>query len=309
LKLSALVVALIVGLVLAACGGGDEGGSGTTAAQQDHLADLQATADLRDELIRSLERMADAKDEKELRAVETDLERLSARAATLGRGADSSSPEGARLAKGAQGISDAAKSLAKLAHDAGPLYAAAATEREPSVEAQDEVVELAADIEGLSSRLDEPDKQLKRSMKAARAALDGVTPELSSEETSRVAALRVAFSGGAFVDATSAMRDSLAARARSLRGEVASLEPPDVVSDCTSQYEETVSDMSVRNMDCAEADAIIIQAIPVLAPTFSVAGYSCSILGDYGPPGGPILGASDVRCESGEQAFRFSFAD
>lgn len=38
-------------------------------------------------------------------------------------------------------------------------------------------------------------------------------------------------------------------------------------------------------------------------------GFSCQILGRYGPPDGPILGAENVRCAQGDRAFRSSWGD
>jgi hypothetical protein len=55
---------------------------------------------------------------------------------------------------------------------------------------------------------------------------------------------------------------------------------------------------------------LAIEAVGVLAPSFTVGGYSCTILGDYGgPEPGVIYGASDIRCELGDQAFRFDFSE
>ncbi|KAA0267397.1 MAG: hypothetical protein EDQ89_11785, partial [Acidobacteria bacterium] len=98
-------------------------------------------------------------------------------------------------------------------------------------------------------------------------------------------------------------------RSAALNEQVAALEPPDVVTDCTSEHYPNVADMSVRNMDCAEADALTSVAIQALAPTFTIPGWSCSILGDYTEIEGSILGATDIRCVAGDRAFRFSFGD
>lgn len=98
--------------------------------------------------------------------------------------------------------------------------------------------------------------------------------------------------------------------ARTLDAPVGTLQPPDAVNDCVSEFEPNVSDMSVRNMTCAEADDLIIVAIQNLRPaTFQSAGFRCQILGRYGPPDGPILGAENVRCAQGDKAFRFSWGD
>ena len=104
----------------------------------------------------------------------------------------------------------------------------------------------------------------------------------------------------------------LARRAtRTLEAPASALEEPDVVEDCVSAYGPNVADLSVRNMDCSEADDLTGAVIGALQPgVFEAAGFTCQILGDYGPSdGSPILGASDIRCTQGDQAFRFSWGD
>lgn len=84
----------------------------------------------------------------------------------------------------------------------------------------------------------------------------------------------------------------------------------DVVEDCTSKAAPNVTGLSVRNMSCEEADALTGDVIGSLSrKPFSAAGFDCEILGESGPESGPILSASDIRCSSGEMAFRFSFGD
>jgi hypothetical protein len=99
--------------------------------------------------------------------------------------------------------------------------------------------------------------------------------------------------------------------ARTLDAPATTIVPPDVVEDCVSAFAPNVSDLSVRNMGCSEADGLTGSVIADLQPgAFSSAGFSCQILGEYGPAGGgPILGASDIRCTQGDRAFRFSFGD
>ena len=98
--------------------------------------------------------------------------------------------------------------------------------------------------------------------------------------------------------------------ARTLEAPAGTLQPPDAVQDCVSEFEPNVSDMSVRNMSCAEADDFVIAAVQDLRRgTFESAGFSCQILGRYGPPEGPILGAENIRCAQGDKAFRFSWGD
>jgi hypothetical protein len=188
------------------------------------------------------------------------------------------------------------------------LYGLAEAERAPSAEAQDEVVEVAARLDRLRDGLDAPERALARSALTARRALLMIQPDLSSDDLEEVAALKVALARAARGHPLGDVADALADRAAALNEQVAALEPPDVVLDCTTDY-VTVTEMSVRNMDCAEAEPLVLQAIQALAPTFTIPGWTCSILGDYGPPGGPILGATDVRCVAGDRAFRFNFAD
>ncbi len=96
---------------------------------------------------------------------------------------------------------------------------------------------------------------------------------------------------------------------RTLDVPAATLQPPDVVQDCVSAFAPNVADMSVRNMDCAEADDLIVAVIQDLQPgPFQSAGFSCQIL-QWGPKDGPILGADNVRCVQGDRAFRFSWGD
>ena len=114
----------------------------------------------------------------------------------------------------------------------------------------------------------------------------------------------------AAADSRSEARAIARRAAGTLEAPAATLQPPDVVEDCTSELEPNVSDMSVRNMSCSEGDDLIIAAIQNLQPgTFESAGFSCQILGSYGPADGPILGAENIRCADGDRAFRFSWGD
>lgn len=84
----------------------------------------------------------------------------------------------------------------------------------------------------------------------------------------------------------------------------------DSVQDCTSKSAPNVTDLSVRNMTCEEADSLAGEVIQALSrQPFSAAGFECEILGRSGPDSGPILGAENIRCSSGDRAFRFSFGD
>lgn len=88
------------------------------------------------------------------------------------------------------------------------------------------------------------------------------------------------------------------------------LRAQDIVRDCDSRYAPNVSDLSVRNMDCSEADDLTVSVVAILQPgVFQSAGFTCQILGEYGPRSGRILGASDIRCTKGNTTFRFSWGD
>lgn len=168
-----------------------------------------------------------------------------------------------------------------------------AVERQPGLEAQAEVEALATTAEKLKARAQKAER--------LAAVLDeslSTTTESSSGEIARAAKL---------------LSRSIGARGRELTALAVSLEPVDVITDCTSEF-NTVSGFSVRNMDCSEAEALLIEAIQSLAPSFQVGSFSCSILGDFGGSTGAdgeeiILGAEDIRCEDGDRAFRFNFAD
>jgi len=81
-------------------------------------------------------------------------------------------------------------------------------------------------------------------------------------------------------------------------------------ADCVSKSAPNVSDLSVENMGCKEADALTGEVIQSLSrEPFSVAGFECEIRGRSGPESGSILGAEDIRCASGDRSFRFSFGD
>lgn len=84
----------------------------------------------------------------------------------------------------------------------------------------------------------------------------------------------------------------------------------DEVEDCTSKSAPNVTDLSVRNISCEQADSLTAEVIQSLSrQPFKAAGFDCEILGQSGPDSGAILGAEDIRCTSGDQAFRFSFGD
>jgi hypothetical protein len=63
-------------------------------------------------------------------------------------------------------------------------------------------------------------------------------------------------------------------------------------------------------MSCNEADALTGEVIQSLSrEPFTAAGFECEIRGPSGPDTGPILGAEDITCQSGDRSFSFSFGD
>lgn len=302
-------VAVLVLALLAGCGGSaaDDAETGADPAVED-LAALVATGELRRLVDGGIDDLAAAGDAGDAGRAAGRLAEAARRARMLARRTpDTGAGRAAR--RSLNELAAAAADLSRTADRMRELYERADAGRAPSAEAQDEVVELAARIDGLRRALGAPERALARSALTARRALLMLETDLGAEHVEEVASLKVAVARAARGRALADVDEALADRAAALSEQVASLEPPDVVADCTSEHFPNVTDMSVRNMDCAEADALAPAAIQALAPTFTIPGWSCSILGPYGPPGGPILGASDIRCVAGDRAFRFSFGD
>jgi hypothetical protein len=79
---------------------------------------------------------------------------------------------------------------------------------------------------------------------------------------------------------------------------------------CTSKSAPNVTDFSVLNMSCDEADALAGEVVGSLSrQPFTAAGFECEIQGGSARTTRPIVGAEDIRCTSGEREFRFSFGD
>jgi hypothetical protein len=304
------LIVVTLALFLAGCGSDTEDSAGTASdsTATEELASLIAAGELRRMVEGAVADLASAEDATDADRAAARLEEDARRARVLaGRAPETRAGRAAKRSLNA--LATAAEDLSRTAAEMRELYERADAERVPSAEEQDEVVELAARIDRLRDRLDAPERALVRSALTARRALLMAQPDLGAEDVEEVASLKVALARAARGRALGAVEDALAERAEALSDQVAGLEPPDVVLDCTSEYYPNVTDMSVRNMDCAEADALTSAAIQALAPTFTIPGWTCSILGDYGPPGGPILGANDIRCIAGDRAFRFSFGD
>jgi hypothetical protein len=304
-----LAVAMLAAGLLIGCGG-DSDTTGTAAAESsgdfEALSELAALRDQVDAAISELESAAGADD---VARASKDLEATVRRSRALARDSQGGAGAAPAIRRSSARLAAAAVALDEVAADMRDLYEQTDLEREPSTESQDRVVELSQQLAKLRQRLEGPTESLRAAAAAAQRALASLQDELASDQVSEVARMKVAFARASRKDALAGVDEALARKASELTDRVDALEPPDVVDDCTSQYYPNVTDLSVRNMDCAEADALTTQAIQALAPSFSIPGWSCSILGDYGPPEGPILGATDIRCESGEQAFRFSFGD
>jgi hypothetical protein len=209
---------------------------------------------------------------------------------------------------------DAALEVEETARGLSKGITLGADEREPSEEAQSELADASKDVESLTIRVEAAGDHLADAVReldrAVRELIDD--PSLTSEGQDRLGTVRkrlIELDRHA-MEAIESLEGRVRSEADLLssRSDELTPEPPDVILDCTSTV-STASDVSVRNMSCEEADALILEAIPNLAPGFTTGAFTCTILGDYGPPSGPILGAEDVRCESGDQAFRFGFAD
>jgi hypothetical protein len=303
-----IAIALVALALLGGCGDSGTEDATTTSAATEELASLIAAGELRRQVEGAIADLAAAGDAAEAGRAARRLEEGARRARALaGRAPDTRAGRAAK--RSLNELAAAAEDLARTAGRVQELYELAAAERTPSAEAQDEVVEIASRLDRLRDELDAPERVLARSALTARRALLIVQPDLGPSDVEEVARLKVALARAARGNALGDVADAIADRSAALNEQVASLEPPDVVTDCTSEYYPNVTDMSVRNLDCAEADALTSTAIQALAPSFTIPGWSCSILGDYGPPGGPILGASDIRCVAGDRAFRFSFGD
>jgi len=304
-----LTLLALCGLV-SACGGDDD-----APAPEPPIAAIEQAAASADRYLLAVELTEDlaaGSGAREFQKAENDLGEL-AREAERATGKPSTNPVERKLNRASEHLADAAEELSLTARELGKAAKLRDREQEPSEMAQTALAEAATRVDRLAVRVGDAKASHGKAFKLLSDGVGDLSddPSLGSEASS-VNALgrRIAKVEESAASWFQALRKTVSTESRTLsaRSEELTPEPPDVVLDCPSAY-GTVSDLSVRNMSCAEADAVVIQAIPVLAPSFAVAGFSCSILGEYGPPGGPILGASDIRCESGDRAFRFGFAD
>lgn len=279
---------------VAVLGCGNSGSQSTEAGEE--VADPTASAAASElaadrlEMAAVIGALGKAKGAKELKELDARASRLVRSA----REASASLPPGAdeNLADAVAAQREAAMQTAKLASALAELSREANVNREPSDEAQAEVMALS---DSATSLLDEV-REIELAFRLSARRLELATGELGLEPAEKVS-----------LD-TAAIRTSIQAMASDLADRAAALEPVDVVTDCTSEF-NTVGDFSTRNMSCQEAQGLIEQAIPLLAESFSVDSYDCAILGEIGEHDGIVLGATDVRCEDGDQAFRFNFAD
>ena len=85
---------------------------------------------------------------------------------------------------------------------------------------------------------------------------------------------------------------------------------PETTTGCGSTSAPNVTDVTVENMTCEEANDLIADVIQSLSrEPFTAAGFECEIRGQSGPDSGAILGAEDITCTSGDRTFVFSFGD
>lgn len=296
-------------VLVVGCSGSDSSDSSAQEATgSTEFASLSEAVQLQAATEKSVKDLAEADSPADAKEARKDLQAIGRQADALVKGDGEEQPS-IDTRRALLKLQIASAKLVDLAIDMENLYREAAIERTPGEEAQNDVVDLSQRMTKLKDQLKEPSKAMRGSALATSQALRAIAPDLDADQTTELATLKVQVASAKRVSGLDGISDALDTQAGALADQVASLEPPDVIEDCTSQYEPNVADMSVRNMSCAEADALTSDVIQALAPSFSVDGYSCSILGDIGEYDGVILGASDIRCESGDQAFRFSFGD
>jgi hypothetical protein len=312
----ALVVCGAAGVfALSACGGSDE--EAPTDGSTDTVSAVEAAsqiAELSGRLAALAGEVAEVETAAAAKRLAPDFAAVRAEAEATADRVGAAPARGGSLVGAAEAAADAARELEETTDSLADAMAEREREREPSDEAQAEVARAARDARGLTVRVTTASELLGAAIRRLDRGLRQLAadPELATDARRRLGDVRKQLPRLAdnAKGATASLQRRVREEARLLtsRSEELTPEPPDVVLDCVSTI-ETAADVSVRNMTCAEADALILQAIPLLAPSFSLGEFSCTILGDYGPPEGPILGASDVRCESGDRAFRFGFAD
>ena len=312
-----LATAATAAALLAGCSDSDERSTTTTPEELAPVEELEAAAETatNEKLITdSAVKLATVEDSGAIKELQADLKQAGQEAEAAAVALDPSQAQ-RLLDRAGQSLARASDELSQTAGALAKALAADSADLDVSEEAQARLANAARAVKRYTIRVQAAGDALASASHQLSQTLRRLAGDqaLSVGEQTRLRKLR---EGVKSLDdrAKEAMPglaqtiSSLASRLRQRSGELTP-EPPDVILDCASGY-ETVSALSVRNLSCAEADPLVLQAIQALAPSFTVGAYSCSILGDYGPQdGGPILGASDIRCESGDQAFRFSFAD
>jgi chromosome segregation ATPase len=311
---------LPLGLVLAAllpagCGGSDH--TTSTVAEAGPVEELEAAVEVaaQEQVITdTTTRLAEADDAGDLEKAKGDLKEAGRLAEQAASALDPSRAE-RLLDRAGQSLSRASDELRQTATALGDASKQATADLQVGEDAQAQLADASEEIKRYSIRVEAAGKQISSSIFQLSQGLHELAQDenLDAADRQRLRKLRDGLKGldskaQAAVAQLGQTIDSQASRLRQRSVELTP-EPPDVILDCVSSY-ETVGALSTRNLSCAEADPLVLQAIQALAPSFTVGAFSCSILGDYVPTdGGPILGASDIRCDSGEQAFRFSFAD
>lgn len=249
-----------------------------------------------------------------LAEVGEELDELTRRSERIGDGVErTAAPLPRRIIAAAKLQQRAFEAAAKLAGRLGGLEEEANRDRAPTKRAQAEMTSLVTKVEDLrplaadvAALQHDHLVALRRLLDAARraAAHAGVaSPDPRTRELRVDPQLR---------ERLTAAVGSASQRMSSL---VAALAPAPVTPDVPENVVVPCGDdpglyrIQALNLSCADANQLARAAAGALAPTFSVYGYSCEILGTYaGPRPGVFSGADDVLCRQGRQAFQFDFS-
>ena len=194
---------------------------------------------------------------------------------------------------------DLAGKLAKLEDEAN-------RERAASAQAQDELTALAGEVDDLRPLAREVAQLQSRQLGSLRRLL--ASAQRIAERAGVVAPTDVSDKLRADPDLRAGLWAAVSNASQTISGLAASLAPADVVVGCGD--DPGIYRLSARNLTCEQAHQLAVASVGALAPTFSVAGFECAILGRYaGPEPGVFYGADDVRCERGSRAIQFDFAD
>lgn len=196
---------------------------------------------------------------------------------------------------------------ATLARELAKLEDEANRDRVASPESQSELAALAADAEDLQPVAERVGKLQEQHLSALRRLLR------SAQRIARRAGVVAPTDVSADLRGDPALSEDLSAAVSRVSATISSLAgnlapAADVVVNCGD--DPGIYRLSARNLTCDEAHQLAVASVGALAPTFTVAGFDCAILGRYaGPEPGVFYGADDVRCEQGDRAIQFDFAD